>query len=157
MTRLPPMRWTRLYSVGHPTMDAQHQKLFVLVNELIQMQDTDSISQQQAIRETLPKLALYAEKHFHAEEMLMAKAKAEHLDNHRQKHAALLNQVTELQYKVGKGEFPPFQEVLLFLRYWLAEHILVTDKRYAPAMAKLLIENELTNGTQASVEALELW
>lgn len=154
---LPPLRWTRLYSVGHPALDAQHRKLFVLINELVALQQVDTIAQQQAVVDTLPKLARYAERHFRAEELLMARAHADNLDAHRDKHAALLAQVQQLQRNIDKGKQPPFQELLLFLRYWLAEHILVTDKRYAPAVAKLLIDGELSEAAAEQAAEAELW
>ena len=154
---LPPLRWTRLYSVGHPAMDAQHRKLFVLVNELIALQQADDIAKQQAVVDTLPKLARYAERHFKSEELLMARAHADNLDAHREKHRALLAQVTTLQQAIDRGQCPPFQQVLLFLRYWLAEHILVTDKRYAPAMAKLLIDGDMDEEAASQLAETELW
>ncbi len=158
---LPLLRWTRLYSVGHPALDAQHRKLFALINDLIALQQADAVAQRQAIVETLPKLGRYAERHFKAEELLMARAQADNLAAHREKHAALLAQVQQLQQNIDRGKIPPFAELLLFLRYWLAEHILVTDKRYAPAMAKLLMDadsDEKADALLAEQEAeTELW
>ncbi len=154
---LPPLRWTKLYSVGHPALDTQHRKLFVLINELIALQEADATTQQHAIVDTLPKLARYAERHFKAEELLMARAQADNLAAHREKHAALLAQVQQLQHAIDRGKMPPFAELLLFLRYWLAEHILVTDKRYAPAMARLLIDGELSEQAAQQEAEAELW
>lgn len=154
---LPPLKWTRLYSVGHPALDAQHRKLFVLINDLVGLQQADDTAKRQAVIDTLPKLGKYAERHFKSEELLMARAHADNLDAHREKHAALLAQVQQLQRDIDKGKQPPFHELLLFLRYWLAEHILVTDKRYAPVMAKLLIDGELSEAAAEQAAEAELW
>lgn len=154
---LPPLRWTRLYSVGHPALDAQHRKLFVLINDLVGLQQADATAQRQAVIDTLPRLGKYAERHFKAEELLMARAGAAQLEEHREKHRALLAQVQQLQRTIDAGKQPPFHELLLFLRYWLAEHILVTDKRYAPAMAKLLIAGELSEAAAEQAAEAELW
>lgn len=141
--KLKPMKLTKLFSVGHRGMDAQHQRLFDMINALIELQDANTAIQRKAIIDAVPALVAYTLKHFASEEGMMRKAKTADYEEHIAKHKELVGQVSGLMKKIEAGDVPPLEDLLLFLKHWLMNHILVTDKRYAEPVAKMLIDQEL--------------
>lgn len=139
---IKPMRFSKLFSVGHKAMDAHHEKLFSMINSLIELQDQSLSTQQKAIAAAVPKLAAYASKHFAAEEHVMRLAKHSDYDEHILKHKALVAQVVALKQNLDAGKIPPLREILVFLKFWLMQHILVIDKRYTENVMKHNVNQE---------------
>jgi len=53
------------------------------------------------------------------------------LENHRQQHLKLEQQVVEFKQRVERGEMP-LEELLKFVKDWLIFHIQGCDKKYTP-------------------------
>ena len=122
------IQWSDQLSVGIPSIDEQHQKLVNMANTL-----NDALTAGQA-NEVLEKvfrgLVVYTQKHFGYEEELFAKHGYPASDAHRAEHDALRRQVGELQAKLDGGNFMIGVEVMSFLKGWLTNHILKSDKAY---------------------------
>ena len=122
-------RWTEVYKVNIAALDQQHRELFNAVNELDQALRAGEGNA--ALDAVLRKLSKYAEEHFAAEEALMAKYafpglpmhRAQH-DNFRRKIAAFLE-----DQRAERNGVPV--SLLFFIRDWLRDHLLKTDKYYA--------------------------
>jgi len=120
--------WDKSYSVSVQKFDAQHQKLFALLNEL---HDAMQKGQGQAMVEnTLSALSTYTLTHFREEEEALRKANYPGLAAHQMEHKKFVNQVGQFAEQLKSGRLASSISVLIFLKDWLAKHIQQTDRAY---------------------------
>jgi hemerythrin-like metal-binding protein len=120
--------WSDRYSVGIARIDAQHQRLIDLLNELqTAMQAGEG---HLGLRKILDALAAYAVSHFTTEEGLMKKFGYTGYDQHKTEHERLMAQVKLLQQKSESNQLVITPEVLTFGQRWLIGHIVYLDKKY---------------------------
>ena len=119
--------WNTLFETGIAEIDAQHQRLVELVNELGQRADG---ADQAHLDETLSALADYTVYHFQSEEAIMAAAgvSAEHANRHRETHRRFVAQVVDWITRRKRGEELSLQQLIEFLANWLVFHILGDDQ-----------------------------
>ncbi len=132
---MPLITWSAQLSVGIESIDRDNiKKLINMINAL-----NDAIadgSSKDIMQKIFDGLAVYTEKHFGYEERLFAQYGYEETVAHKAEHEALLNQVVELKKKMESGDFMIGIEVMAFLKEWLTNHIMRTDKAYS----KFLVE-----------------
>lgn len=124
--------WNESYSVRVQQFDAQHQKLFEIINTLADAMRAGK--GEDVIREVVGNLAVYTRTHFLQEEVLMRHTGYPGLPLHQQQHAALITDVEKYKTALDDGRHPDTVEVLNFLRRWLVEHIQKSDKAYSAHM-----------------------
>jgi hemerythrin len=129
------IKWDNQMSVGVQEIDRQHKQLIALINKLYDSlkttQDRDEI-----LQKVLNRLIQYTIIHFAVEESLMNIFEyPDHLE-HKKIHRALEKQVIELQNKIQKGQTKITIEVIIFLRDWVRNHILIEDKKYGPYLTR---------------------
>jgi hemerythrin-like metal-binding protein len=124
------LTWNEKYSVGVHAIDEQHTGLFNILNDLHAAMMT---GQAQALTgPLLKKLVEYTQKHFAAEEAMMAKTKYPGLAAHQALHRDLVKQVNGYVVRFDRGEITLNLHLLNFLRDWLTNHIQKTDHEYGP-------------------------
>jgi hemerythrin len=128
----PYVAWKDSYSVGHPELDAQHQTMFRLLNELHEALETGET--QRPCEQLLDDACRYAEFHFGREEALMALGGFPNLPDHRAAHRAYVQRVQEIRQAAAGAPDDQFYELFAFLRGWWLEHITRLDAEYAPAL-----------------------
>lgn len=122
--------WSDTLSTGIPSIDRQHRTLVDVLNEL---HDGILAGRGQAtLTETFARLMQYTEDHFAYEEGLLRDAGYGELEAHIAFHRGLSARVVELKREFEGGNAGISLELLEFLRDWLRQHIVGTDKRYAP-------------------------
>ncbi|MEJ8836355.1 bacteriohemerythrin [Ramlibacter sp. AN1133] len=124
--------WEDKYSLQIAEIDRQHQKLFALFNELY-----DAMQQGQArevIDKVLTSVVDYTAYHFAFEEKLLKEAGFKEEAAHRAEHGKLAGQAKALAQKLKErgSDTTVAIATLKFLGDWLARHILVSDKSFAP-------------------------
>lgn len=127
---MPLIKWDDSYSVSVKTLDEQHKKLFVLINQL---HDAMSAGKGKEIIESVLKDMIdYTHTHFTTEEKLLEKHHYPYLEQQKQEHALFIQKVSEMQqkYKTGSSLTISF-EVSQFLKNWLSNHIKLDDKKYS--------------------------
>ena len=127
---MPLLQWNDELSIGINSIDEQHKKLVNIINAL-----NDALAEGKAddvLAEIFDELADYTVKHFGYEEQMFDQYGYVEAEAHKTEHKALINQVKKLQEKVNAGDFMISVEVMIFLKEWLINHILKTDKAYAP-------------------------
>lgn len=127
------IEWSRSYSVGVRQMDAEHQRLIDIINNLYAAMRSGR--SKDAIGTILDELVDYTKTHFAHEERLMQESSYAGFDEQKRSHEALIAQVVEIQGKYRAGTALG-QEVMTFLKNWLVNHIQGLDKRYGPVMNK---------------------
>ena len=117
--------WDDSYRTGNKIVDAQHQELFRMVNEL-----HDAIvagKGREVMSPTLVKLANYTVEHFQEEERLMHEVNYPGLEGHQGKHKDLTDKVIALIGKYQTGEAVLAITLSRFLANWLTDHIKKED------------------------------
>ncbi len=127
------IEWTDELSVGVEEIDDQHKVLVDLINSLDEA--IHSQAGKTASVDILNQLVEYTRIHFDAEEALMRTANYPDFDKHKAQHEVLLQQAESLQQKIAGGAGISFQ-LLHFLKTWLTQHILDTDKQYTPHLVR---------------------
>lgn len=125
---MPIMQWNVNYSVNIKEIDEQHKRLIDLINDL---HDAMKIGQgKDAMGNVLNELADYTLYHFGTEEKLFERYKYLELPEHKKQHDDLTKQVLDLKAKLDKGQSLVTVEIMGFLKDWLNNHILKSDKKY---------------------------
>lgn len=125
--------WSEEYSVNVNGLDNQHKKLVDLINELHSaMKEGKS---KEVLGKIIEELISYTKFHFSAEETLMLQNKFPGLSKHKEEHEAFTKKVIEFEEKFLRGSVVLSQEIIIFLKDWLLNHIQVTDKNYSPYLA----------------------
>jgi len=121
--------WLDKYSVGIPQIDAQHQGLIRLINDLHAAMSAGH--GKQSVGKILDELIRYTEQHFSYEENMLKVRTYSKLATHQAEHKKLTGQVLELREKFKAGALTLTMEVMQFLKNWLANHIMGHDQQYA--------------------------
>ena len=121
--------WLESYSVGIPAIDMQHQVLIRLINDLYAAMSSGK--GKEAVGKILDDLVKYTESHFSYEVRMLKQKGYSQLAGHQSVHVSLTRQVVELRDRHRKSQAPMSVQVMLFLKGWLADHILVHDQAYA--------------------------
>ncbi|GAB3769418.1 bacteriohemerythrin [Ramlibacter monticola] len=124
--------WEDKYSLHIAEIDRQHQKLFALFNELYDAMQQGHGSE--VIDKVLTSVVDYTAYHFAFEEKLLKEAGYREEAAHRAEHGKLAEQAKLLAQRLKSAGDDPTVVIatLKFLGDWLARHILVSDKSFAP-------------------------
>ncbi len=124
------IQWSQELSVNVSEIDAQHQQLVKMLNNL------DDAMRQGKGKEVLSKiingLVDYAGTHFATEEKYFDKFKYPEADQHKAEHSAFAKKAIEFKTDFEAGRIGLTIQVMNFLTDWLKHHIKVVDKKYGP-------------------------
>ena len=125
MKMLP--EWSAAISVRNDDLDAQHKKLFEIAKRAY------SFSYKQATKEEIIKLLRellrYTQEHFHDEEIYMEAIGFPGLAEHREKHRAIVKEMTEIVKEI-KTLDDLRDRLIIITKKWLFEHIIKEDMQY---------------------------
>lgn len=121
--------WNDNLKLGNEQVDAQHKRLFELVNNLVSscIEGTDTIH----LQETLDFLVEYTVQHFHDEESLQLQCHYPEYERHKQLHEDFKVTVGELVQKFAQSASSAelSNNVNKIVVQWLVNHILKEDKK----------------------------
>ena len=124
--------WKDSMSVGHRMIDRDHKMLIQYINEMHAAMMAGK--GKDIVGAILNKLVAYTKDHFGREEIVWRTGRYSDLEKHRKEHADLLKTVGEFQAKYDKGTVALSIDLMDFLRRWLENHILKSDKAAADAI-----------------------
>lgn len=124
------MMWSDSLSVNIKEIDEQHKKLIGMLNELHDAMKAGKGND--VTGKVLSGLIQYVATHFAHEEKLMTAHAYPDLAKHKTEHELLTKQATDLAKQFQAGKPVLTVELMTFLKNWLSNHILGTDKRYGP-------------------------
>jgi len=127
---MPLIEWTAELSVGIESIDEQHKKLVNMINALNDAMLTNSSNE--LLGKIFTGLEAYTQKHFSYEENMFAEYGYTDSEEHKRQHNELIAQVVELKEKfIENPQGTMSADLMLFLKRWLTNHIMRTDKEYA--------------------------
>jgi hemerythrin-like metal-binding protein len=125
---MPFFEWKDAYSVGIKEFDSQHKRLVDLINRLYESMTAGKGAANAA--SIISELVDYTKVHFSNEEKYMVMHGYPSYKNHLAEHTKLTAQVVDFQTKVQTGAAVVSIDLLHFLKDWLTNHIMGTDKQY---------------------------
>ncbi|HTH17870.1 MAG TPA: bacteriohemerythrin [Magnetospirillum sp.] len=134
------VEWTDQLSVHVTELDADHQRLIGILNNL--WEASEERRGHEVIDATLGDLIDYAKTHFAREEEMFTRWNYPGRAAHTQRHTQLVATATELRAKFrADASESVADEVFEFLRDWLVKHILGEDARYANFFRNLGVDS----------------
>jgi hemerythrin len=124
------IKWDDSFSVGVREIDEQHKKLVQMINDFYgQLQ---AKKPQEALQELLNAMAQYTVTHFSTEERFFRLYKYPDTEAHKLEHSGFVEKVKEVQARLKEGKMVLSFEITTFIKQWLCNHILQSDKKYGP-------------------------
>ena len=123
------LQWNKLFNTNIKIIDEQHQELVDILNSL-----HDSVLEDKANDELgilLEKLVNYTIVHFKTEEQFFDEYNYPETEEHKAEHNDLANKAVKYLKDYNSGELVLSDEVIYFLKDWLKNHIVHTDKKYS--------------------------
>lgn len=130
------LRWRDSLALQVPMIDADHKRLFDLLNRVrfLDLAGDDP----QAVAEALGELLTYTQTHFRREERLMELGHYPGIAQHRKLHEAFTDRIAEI---IANFQLNPqavrIRNIYEMLSNWLVDHVLGEDMRLKPYVAHL--------------------
>jgi hemerythrin len=134
-------QWDDRLLTGYEVVDAQHRRLFALLQDLGENVGSSEIGLDR-LRAAADALTHYAQEHFDDELEMMQKQRCDlrHVMMHVQEHGAFIRRVSLFQESLAEdsaGARAKAGELLLFLVQWLKHHIRVVDQVMARQLRRI--------------------
>ena len=123
------MEWTENFSVKVPSIDEQHKKLFGLINDFYS--GFKEKPTKERMTELIKGLKDYALYHFSTEEKYMEMYNFPGYKNHKKEHEIFIEKIADISERYESGRLVVSLEITNFMKDWLTNHILGTDKKYS--------------------------
>jgi hemerythrin-like metal-binding protein len=118
--------WRDAFNTGYPRVDVQHKYLVKLINELF---DTLGVKNSEPkLIQILNELYAYTKEHFSLEEAIMREYGYKNYNLHKIEHTDFVCRLNDFKGKLKSGDAKINLDLLNFLKDWLMNHILKSDK-----------------------------
>lgn len=124
------IKWDESFSVGVKLIDAQHQKLFGIINKLHKEVSGAPDGEFEPLENMILQLAAYVDFHFRTEEKFFQEYDYEKTEEHTHQHHTYADKIRDFNERYKKGEEKLGEEILKFLEHWIMNHIKINDKEY---------------------------
>ena len=119
------VEWDDSFSVGVPAIDQQHRFLILKIRDLQEAMAAGSAGAMLA--PLIHNLVTYTKFHFAYEERLYAERGYQDIDDHKEFHSEMAQQVIEMGDALKNDKLHAGAPVMAFLKHWLVDHILGKD------------------------------
>ncbi len=120
--------WDQRFALGIQQIDQQHRQLVNLTNRIYEAMKSGKGNQ--AVAPILNELTRYTQTHFTTEETLFRRHNYPGARAHKQEHDLFVQQVKRLKQEFQRGGSGFSIKLANFLKAWLIDHIMKTDREY---------------------------
>lgn len=123
--------WRSEYNINNFKIDNEHQKLFSIAREALNISKVNDISEKNSkLKEIIVKLFDYVDLHFPHEEEYMKEISYPELSSHKILHENMLDQLKNLIPEINTMQIPEIEKTLNeFIENCFVEHIIKEDKK----------------------------
>lgn len=132
------INWNKDLELGIELIDGQHKMLVEMINEL-----HDSSLEGKSFEkmgDIFTGLLFYAHTHFATEEKLFEKSGYPQRLEHVRQHNDFIMKVSSRFDKMKKGELVLSVDIARYLRDWLINHVMISDKQFLPYIKEIRVE-----------------
>ncbi|HBW14638.1 MAG TPA: chemotaxis protein [Desulfovibrio sp.] len=123
--------WDDALNIGVADVDPQHKVLVDLINEVYAAMKAGA--DRSVLQDIVRRLREYTVKHFTYEEgVLHTSMRYPDMQAHLKQHRAFVERIAQFEEALGSGRVTLDMEMMRFLKNWLKQHIMGTDKKYVP-------------------------
>lgn len=122
------IKWKEEYSVGNKMIDLQHKELFAMTNNFY-----NSIrkgANKEGMLKIINDLNSYVLFHFAEEEAMMKASNYAGIEEHCKEHQKFIEKVSDIKQRFSEGRLVMSLEITSFIKEWISDHILNTDRLY---------------------------
>ena len=128
------IKWRDSYNTGVEAVDLEHRKLVTLIEAMhTSIRDKEP---KDAIERVVNEIVDYTQSHFVNEELLMQNEQYPQFADHKVEHQNLIEEVEIFKERLLSNFPDGRQDLYRFLREWLINHILESDKKFAAYVAE---------------------
>jgi hemerythrin len=120
--------WTDQYHINVKEIDKQHEVLFSIINEIVEMLRNETYDFNR-LYEIMVKLDDYVVEHFRFEEQLMLIESYPQMEEHVREHNQFRYDMSKFNIVDVKQPKEFLEGGLEYLMKWLSNHIMGTDKK----------------------------
>jgi hemerythrin len=121
--------WEDELSVSIKSIDDQHKRLIVLINQFYENIKTSS--NKELISNLISGMKNYTVFHFKTEEKFLKQFNYPNFEEHKKEHEKFLEKVNALEERFRAGKLILSFEITDFLKKWIRNHIMETDSQYS--------------------------
>ena len=123
--------WRSEYNINNFKIDNEHQKLFSIAREALNISKVNDISEKNSkLKEIIVKLFDYVDLHFPHEEEYMKEISYPELSSHKILHENMLDQLKNLITEINTMQIPEIEKTLNeFIENCFVDHIIKEDKK----------------------------
>lgn len=123
--------WDDALNIGVADVDPQHKVLVDLINEVYAAMKAGAGAA--TLKGIVGRLREYTVKHFTYEESILDKSGSyPDMQQHLKQHRAFVDRIAQFEQALSGGRVTVDMEMMRFLKNWLKQHIMGTDKKYVP-------------------------
>lgn len=121
------IKWRDSYNTGIEKVDQEHKKIVDLIEQMhCVIRDKGGLED---VTKVLDAVVEYTQNHFVSEEELMQELEYDGYVEHKAEHEKLIEDVGIFKEKITSSP-EGVQEFYRFLREWLVDHIMDSDKKF---------------------------
>ena len=120
-------------------IDNQHKELIYILQQTNDLQHTSDARKKVFLPVIIKKLFYYAQFHFSYEEEHMSKNNYGQIKKQQELHKAFISEIMKFAEEYKKGYITLTDEIIIFVKDWVINHILTEDKQYKD----YLVENNI--------------
>ncbi|MEI0517979.1 bacteriohemerythrin [Brachyspira murdochii] len=143
--------WEDKYKTGYKRIDDQHFELIEIINDLydcMDNRDSEDEKLKEAFKNALKKTVDYVSYHFSCEEKIMTAIKYRKLLEHSSSHREFTQTIYDYVQSYENGSLEAVNNLVKYLRDWLLNHVLVSDKEFVGEVIDALKQLSQQNNNQ---------
>ena len=119
--------WRKDFEVGVAEVDHEHRELIELINSLHELMDDDA--DHDRVLESLGEIYAQIAAHFALEEKMMRQTRYPALDEHKQDHETLLDELRDIMDEVEDDGTFDERQLSIDLERWFSDHFRTHDAK----------------------------
>ena len=127
------IKWSTEYNIGLEPIDTHHQKLVEILNNLNEVKREKDM---ESLIRIFHDLICYSRIHFFDEEEIMKKINYPKYVEHKEEHKFFIDKLEEINKEIYEKNVYISLSMRIFLKDWLINHILKTDREIIPYINK---------------------
>ena len=132
------IKWNNKYRVGIARFDNEHKEFIDIINKAIVMKEHNNNPEE--LKELIHEITMFAVNHFSEEESFMVEFDYPEYISHKEQHSDFANKMVAYFNKILDGDYQITNEILVYLKHWLLNHIRESDKKFVNCFKENCIE-----------------